>query len=179
MPQKCIFCCLKLILRWFLGVKNCFFLLECQRFVFFVTKTIRFLTSNLKLPFVSFGFRYFLVVFERISFYFHFDHSYVRIKQNVSFLYRNELKIRPSKRFCFMHVDITNPDVIKDVSQRNSFSACSFNEFTNIRISDFLYLTFNVLHTVQQCCGSGSRRLNKWPNINFFGVNKCYKYCRN
>jgi hypothetical protein len=54
-------------------------------------KTFRFLTFNLlnsKLPFVSFGFRYFLVVFERISFYFHFDHSDVRIKQEVSFRYR-------------------------------------------------------------------------------------------
>jgi hypothetical protein len=36
-----------------------------------------------------------------------FDHSYVRMKQNVSFRYRNKLKIRPKKRIGFMHVDIT------------------------------------------------------------------------
>jgi hypothetical protein len=70
------------------GVQKRFFGLECQRFAFFVTKTIRFLTFNFlnsKLPFVLFGFRYFPVVFERISFYFHFDHNNVRIKQIVSF----------------------------------------------------------------------------------------------
>jgi hypothetical protein len=48
------------------------------------------------------------VVFEQISFYFHFDHSDVRIKQDVSFRYRNELKIRPKKRIGLVHVDITN-----------------------------------------------------------------------
>jgi hypothetical protein len=93
------------------GVQKLFFVLECQRFAFFVKKTIRFLTYNFlnsKSPFVSFGFRFFLVVFELILFYFHFDHSDVRIKQNVSFRYRNELKIRPLKRIGFMHVDITN-----------------------------------------------------------------------
>jgi hypothetical protein len=50
------------------------------------------------------------VVFERISFYFHFVHSDVRIKQDVSFRYRNELKIRPKKRNGFVHVDITTND---------------------------------------------------------------------
>jgi hypothetical protein len=49
------------------------------------------------------------VVFERISFYFHFIHSDVRIKQDVSFRYQNELKIRPKKRIGFVHVDITLP----------------------------------------------------------------------
>jgi hypothetical protein len=93
------------------GVQKLFFGLECQRFAFFVTKTIRFLTCNFlnsKLPFVLFGFRYFLVFFERICFYFHFNHSDVRIKQIVSFRYRNELKIRPKKRIGFMHLDITS-----------------------------------------------------------------------
>jgi hypothetical protein len=96
-------------------VQKLFFWLECQRFAFFVTKTIRFFTFNFlnsKLPFVLFGFRYFLVVFERIRFYFHFVHSDVRIKQDVSFRYRNELKIRPKKRIGFVHVDITNYDRI-------------------------------------------------------------------
>jgi hypothetical protein len=51
------------------------------------------------------------VVFELISFYFHFVHSDVRIKPDVSFQYRNELKIRPKKRIGFVHVDITNPDL--------------------------------------------------------------------
>jgi hypothetical protein len=91
-------------------VKKLFFVLECQRFAFFVTKTIPFLTFNLlnsKLPFDLFGFCYFLVFFERISFYFHFDHSDVWIKQYVSFRYQNELKISPQKRIGFMHVDIT------------------------------------------------------------------------
>jgi hypothetical protein len=55
-----------------------------------------------------FGFRYFLVVFERISFFFHFVHSDVRIKQDVLFQYRNELKIRPKKRIGFVHVDINS-----------------------------------------------------------------------
>jgi hypothetical protein len=50
------------------------------------------------------------VVFERISSYFRFYHSDVRIKQYVSFRYRNELKIKLQKRIGFMHVDITNPD---------------------------------------------------------------------
>jgi hypothetical protein len=51
------------------------------------------------------------VAFEQISFYFHFVHSDVRIKQDVSFRYRNELKIRPKKRIGFVHVDITNGDI--------------------------------------------------------------------
>jgi hypothetical protein len=50
------------------------------------------------------------VVFERISFYFHFDHSNVRIKQYVLFRYQNELKITPQKQIGFMHVDITTTD---------------------------------------------------------------------
>jgi hypothetical protein len=50
------------------------------------------------------------VVFERISFFFHLAHSDVRIKQEVSFRYRNELKIRPKKRIGFVHVDITTSD---------------------------------------------------------------------
>jgi hypothetical protein len=94
----------------FFGVQKLFLVLECQRFAFFVTKTICFLTFNFlnsKLPFVSFAFRYFLVVFEQISFYFRFDHSDVRIKQYVSFRYRNEWKIKVQKRIGFMHVDIT------------------------------------------------------------------------
>jgi hypothetical protein len=90
------------------GVQKLFFALECQRFAFFVTKTIKFFNFlNSKLFFVSFGFCYFLVVFERICFYFHFDHSDVRIKQIISFRYRNELKIRPQKQIGFLHVDIT------------------------------------------------------------------------
>jgi hypothetical protein len=75
--------------------------------------TIRFLTFNFlnsKLPFVSFGFCSFLVVFEQISFYFHFDHSDVRIKQNVSFQYPNELKIRSKKQIGFVHVNITSAE---------------------------------------------------------------------
>jgi hypothetical protein len=51
------------------------------------------------------------VVFERISFYFHCDHCDVRIKQDVSFRYRNELKIKPKKRIGFVHVDITICDL--------------------------------------------------------------------
>jgi hypothetical protein len=50
------------------------------------------------------------VVFEQISFYFPFDHSDVRIKQFVSFRYRNKLKIKLQKQIGFMHVDITNLD---------------------------------------------------------------------
>jgi hypothetical protein len=95
----------KVNFRVIFGVQKLFFGLECQRFAFFVTKTIRFLTFNFlnsKLLFVLFGLRYFLVVFERI-FFFHFDHSDVRIKQIVS-----ELKIMPQKRIGFMHVDITS-----------------------------------------------------------------------
>jgi hypothetical protein len=68
------------------GVHKLFFVLECQRSAVFVTKKIRFLTFNflnLTLPFVLFSFHYILVVFEQISFYFHFNHSDVRIKQNV------------------------------------------------------------------------------------------------
>jgi hypothetical protein len=67
-----------------------------------------------KLPFVLFGFHYFLVVFEQISLYFIFDHSDVKIKQNVSFQYRNKLKIRPQKQICFMHVDITSGDKVSE-----------------------------------------------------------------
>jgi hypothetical protein len=63
---------------------------------------------NLKLIFVSFGFRVFLVVFERISFYFHFVHSDVRINQNILFRYQNKFKIRSQKRIGFMHVEITS-----------------------------------------------------------------------
>jgi hypothetical protein len=37
------------------------------------------------------------------------DHSEERIKRNISFRYRNELKIRSKKRIGFMHVDITKP----------------------------------------------------------------------
>jgi hypothetical protein len=51
------------------------------------------------------------VVFERISFCFHFDHSDVRIKQDVSFQYRNEMKIRPKKQIGFVHVDITSREL--------------------------------------------------------------------
>jgi hypothetical protein len=67
---------------------------------------------NSKLHFVSFGFRYFLVVFERICFYFHFDHSDVRIKQIFLFQYRNELKTRSQKQISFMHIDLTNYDSV-------------------------------------------------------------------
>jgi hypothetical protein len=88
-------------------------------------KTIRFFTFtflNSKLPFVSFGFCYFLVVFERISFYFHFVQSDVRIKQDVSFRYRNELKIRPKKQIGFVHVDITSQETKWKATQwANSF----------------------------------------------------------
>jgi hypothetical protein len=59
------------------------------------------------------------VVFERISFYFHFDHSDVRIKQYVLFRYRNESKIRPQKRIAFMHVDITNHNIHAMVQDSN------------------------------------------------------------
>jgi hypothetical protein len=71
---------------------------------FFVT----FYFLNSKLSFVWFGFCYFLVVFEQISFYFRYNYSDVRIKQNISFRYLNELKIRPQKRIDFMDVDIIN-----------------------------------------------------------------------
>jgi hypothetical protein len=45
---------------------------------------------------------------ERKGSYFAFDHSEERIKRNISFHYRNELKIRSKKRIGFMHVDITS-----------------------------------------------------------------------
>jgi hypothetical protein len=77
-------------------------------FTFDHEKTNDSTTTTFQLPFVSFGFSYFLVVFEQSDFYFHFDHSDVRIKQNVSLRYRNDLKIRPQKRIGFMHVDITS-----------------------------------------------------------------------
>jgi hypothetical protein len=57
----------KVHLRGILGVQKRFFGLECPRFAFFKAKTISFLTCNFlntKLPFVSFGFCYFLAVFE-------------------------------------------------------------------------------------------------------------------
>jgi hypothetical protein len=63
-----------------------------------------------KIRFVLFWLRYFLEVIERNESYLAFDHSKERIKQNISFRYRNELKIRPEKRIGFMHVDITNHD---------------------------------------------------------------------
>jgi hypothetical protein len=63
-----------------------------------------------KIRFVSFGFRFFLDIFDRNCFYFPFDHSDVGIKPNVSFRYRNELKIRSQKRIGFMYVDITSHD---------------------------------------------------------------------
>jgi hypothetical protein len=77
MPYKCIFSLLKLILGYFCGSKAVF-CLRMSTFCFFHNKNIRFLTFNFlnsKIPFVLLGFRYFLVVFERISFYFHLDHS--------------------------------------------------------------------------------------------------------
>jgi hypothetical protein len=47
------------------------------------------------------------MVFEQISFYFHFNHSDVRIEHDVSFRSRNKSKIRPKKRIGFVHIDIT------------------------------------------------------------------------
>jgi hypothetical protein len=86
-----------------------------SRFCFFHSKNNSFLTFNFlysNLPFVLLGFCYFLVVFERNSLHFHFNHSDVRIKQNVLFCYQNEMKMRPQKQIGFMHVDITsNGDV--------------------------------------------------------------------
>jgi hypothetical protein len=55
------------------------------------------------------------VVFEPIGFYFCFDHSDVRIKQFVSFRYRNEFKIKLQKQIGFMHVDITSQEPL-DIS---------------------------------------------------------------
>jgi hypothetical protein len=81
-------------------------------YLFFHNENNSFLTFNLlnsKLPFISFGFHYFLVVFERICFYFHFNYSDVRIKQIVLFQDWNELKIRLQKRIGFMHIDIICP----------------------------------------------------------------------
>jgi hypothetical protein len=66
-----------------------------------------FFLFELKITFSFVWFLLFFVVFERICFYFHFAHSDVRIKQIVSFPYRNELKIRPQKQIRFMHVVIT------------------------------------------------------------------------
>jgi hypothetical protein len=92
------------------NVKSCFFLRMSTLF-FFRNKNNLFLTYNFlnwNLPFISFVFLCFIVVFEQISFYFHLNHSDVRITQNVSFQFWNKLKIRPQKQIGFMHVDITN-----------------------------------------------------------------------
>jgi hypothetical protein len=87
----------------------CFFCNENNSF-------FNFQLLKLKITFRLFGFRYFLVVFERTSFYFRFVHSDVGIKQYVSFRYRNELKISPQKRIGFMHVDITIQYTVKQTS---------------------------------------------------------------
>jgi hypothetical protein len=82
------------------------FFLRMSMFCFFRNENISFLTFNFlnsKLPFVLFG---------GFRFYFIFDHSDVRIKQNVLFRYQNKLKIRPQKWICFMHVDITSGDKV-------------------------------------------------------------------
>jgi hypothetical protein len=92
----------------FFTAKNRFFFLECQCFAFLSFENHSFFTWNQK--FVSFrsGFVFFLDIFDRNSFYFPFDHSDLRIKLNVSFRYRNKLKIRSQKRIGFMHIDITS-----------------------------------------------------------------------
>jgi hypothetical protein len=56
---------------------------ECQRLAFLISKTIRFLTLAQKCAL----FRYFLAVFESRGSYLAFDHSKLRIKQNVLFSY--------------------------------------------------------------------------------------------
>jgi hypothetical protein len=71
-----------------------FFLLGITTFRLFSIENISFFHYNLKIRFVSFWFRYFLADFERSGSYFTFVHSEERIKQNISFRYRNELKIR-------------------------------------------------------------------------------------
>jgi hypothetical protein len=91
----------------FFHIKIPVFYPECQRFAFLVSKIIRFFTLTRK--FVLFWFQYFLEVFERNRSYFAFAQSDVRIKHNVSFRYRNELKISLKKRIGFVHVDITSP----------------------------------------------------------------------
>jgi hypothetical protein len=86
---------------------------SCNVNIFAVlSKTICFFTLNRK--FVSFrsGLVFFLDTFDRNGFNFPFDHSDLRIKPNVLFRYRNELKIRPQRQIGFMHVDITTRETI-------------------------------------------------------------------
>jgi hypothetical protein len=113
-------------LRVIFGGQRLYFFLECQRFAFFVKNNsvlFTFCILNSKLPFVLFGFCYFLVVFEPISFYFHFYHSDVRIKQNVMFRYRNKLKIRPQKQIGFVHVYITTSGKVGKTAPARTQSA--------------------------------------------------------
>jgi hypothetical protein len=64
-----------------------FIVLQFQHFA------ILFLHFESEIRFVSLCFLYFLSVFDRGCFYFHFDLSEVRKNKNVSFRYQNELKI--------------------------------------------------------------------------------------
>jgi hypothetical protein len=63
-------------------------------FRFFSIENNLFFYLNSKIRFVLFWFRYFFADIERNGSYFAFDHSAERIKQNISFRYRNDLKIR-------------------------------------------------------------------------------------
>jgi hypothetical protein len=87
-----------------------FFFLGMLTFHFFSIESNLFFYFESKIRFVSFWFRFFLDIFDRNGFYFPFDHNDVRIKPNVSFRYRNKLKIRSQKRIGFMLVDITNKE---------------------------------------------------------------------
>jgi hypothetical protein len=95
-------------LKGFFTAKKSDFLLGMSTFRFFSIENNSLFYLNSKICFVSFWFRYFFADIERKGSYFAFDHSEERIKRNISFRYRNELKIRSKKLIGFMHVDITN-----------------------------------------------------------------------
>jgi hypothetical protein len=100
-------------------------------FRFFSIENNSFFHLNSKIRFVSFWFRYFFADIERNGSYFAFDHSEERIKQNISFRYRNKLKIRPKQRIGLMHVDITTSEYM-----------CGFRTIEN---EGFFYFNKNPL----------------------------------
>jgi hypothetical protein len=67
--------------------------------------------AEVKIIFFAWFWFGFHAVIDQNGSYFAFAHGDVRINPNVSFRYRNELKIRLDKRMGFMHVDITSSEL--------------------------------------------------------------------
>jgi hypothetical protein len=99
-----------------------------------------------------------LKIFERNVFYFSFVHNLPWIIDNISFRYRNELKIRYKKRIGFMHIDIPSLvwwgiSVWKNARNNLRQSELPFNPvLTIVLCTSHLAAAFNFYWTTWTIC---------------------------